>query len=190
MFLSESARTDNNNSREGQVDMDKDAVRLMIQEAVKPMIDDRMARLAVGRAASLLRGTNFNADEQAFIIEEALRTSIPLTEAGALDEKKFDDIVMAEASRIGRLLGKPGKPKGVGTALTEAKGKKNCPTCDGDGEDEDGNDCDDCGGTGKMTSKESRRRDPEKADAELAVRLAEACGMSKTAAERAVKGRN
>jgi hypothetical protein len=191
MFLSESARTDPTNSTEGQV-MEKEAIQLLIKEAVgaaiKPIADDRIARLAVERAAGILRGTNFSPEEQAFVIEEALRTPIAVTDAGALDEAKFDAVLMAEASRIGRLLGKEAKPRGVGVAVTEAKkGKKACPTCDGDGEDADGKDCPDCDGTGKMT--ESRRSDPDREVKELAARLVES-GMSENAAMRAAKGRN
>ena len=193
MFLSESARTDPNNSTEGQV-MEKEAIQLLIKEAVgvaiKPIADDRIARLAVQRAVVVLEGTNFDPDQKAFIIEESLRTSVPVTDAGVLDEKQFDAVVMAEASRIGKLLGKEAKPRGMGVAVNEAgkKGKKACPTCDGDGETDSGADCPDCDGTGKMAASESRR-DPDREVKELTARLVES-GMSQGAAERAAKGRN
>lgn len=193
MFLSESARTDPNNSTEGQV-MEKEAIQLLIKEAVgvaiKPIADDRIARLAVQRAVVVLEGTNFDPDQKAFIIEESLRNSVPVTEAGILDEKTFDAVVMTEASRIGKLLGKEARPRGMGVAANEAgkKGKKACPTCDGDGETDSGTDCPDCDGTGKMSASESRR-DPDREVKELTARLVES-GMSQGAAERAAKGRN
>ena len=66
---------------------------------------------------------------------------------------------------------------------------KNCPTCDGDGEDEDGEDCSDCGGSGKVPrggkkAKESAKRETVEND-ELATRLRESLGMSEAGARRA-----
>ena len=68
---------------------------------------------------------------------------------------------------------------------------KTCPTCDGDGEDEDGEDCKDCDGKG-MVKKDTKTAKESKVDTdkELAATLANSLGLSESAALRAAKGRD
>ena len=99
--------------------------------------------------------------------------------------------MVAEAKRFGAAISTGGKVRGLGSvSVTEAA--KNCPTCDGDGEDSDGNDCEDCGGTGKMSggkkAKESAASIKAESD-ELATRLSESLGLSESGAKRAAGGR-
>ena len=134
-----------------------------------------------------LKGVAFSEEQKSFVIEEAIRGGLPEKD-GALDEEKFGVLVMAEARRLGRVIGGGAEVRGLGVAVGEA-GKKNCPTCEGSGENSDGEDCEDCGGSGKMKAKESARRQPDE-DAELAGALVSALGLSESAAKRAAKGRD
>ena len=190
MFLSESARTAPINS-EGQVDMTKEEVQVIVSEAVKAATSPLRERALKGDALyaghRALKGVSFTDEQKAFVIEEAVRCGLPEKD-GALDEEKFGVLVMAEARRLGAILPNGAQVKGLGVAVAEAKGK--CATCDGTGEDSDGEDCGSCGGTGKMKAQESRRAnasDPE--EAELAGALASVLGLSESAAKRAVEGR-
>jgi hypothetical protein len=122
-----------------------------------------------------------------FAIEEAIRSGLPEKD-GALDETKFCEVVMVEAKRLGKIIAPGGaaiKGLGAATEVKEAKGKK-CPDCDGDGTDDDGEDCSSCGGTGMKKMKESAAPDTDK---QLASLLSETLGLSESAAGRAAKGR-
>jgi hypothetical protein len=189
MVLTESAR-----AAEEVQDVTEEAVKKLIESAVKAAVDPYRDRALRGDATVLanriLSGVSFSESQKQFVIEEALRNPLPI-EGDKLDEKKFSDLVVAEAKRVGSMLGTGGKVRGLGgVALTEAK-MKNCPTCDGDGKDDEGEDCEDCDGTGKVPgahAKESAKAAKAEGD-ELATRLQESLGMSKAGADRAAGGR-
>lgn len=197
MFLSESAITAPK-LNEGQVEMTKEEIQLAISEAVKAATSPLRERALRGDALyaghQTLRGVAFTEEQKAFVIEEAIRGGLPEKDGG-LDGEKFGVLVMSEARRLGKVIG-GGEIRGLGNAVpvTEAKGMKTCPTCDGDGENADGDDCKNCDGKGMVmkdakaggkTAKESYREDKE-----LAGTLAHVLGLSEAAASRAAKGRD
>ena len=184
MFLSESA-TAVSQTTEGQVDMTDDQIKLLISEAIKgataPLRERALKGDALYAGLKTLEGVAFTDEQKSFVIEESIRTGIPEKD-NELDSEKFGVLVIAEAKRLGKVLGNGGQVRGLGVAATEAKSMKDCPDCDGDP------DCDTCGGSGKVpkTKAKESKVDPEK---ELADQLVSALGLSESAANRAAKGR-
>ena len=192
MFLRESARTDNSN--EGQVEMteaEKAEVQKLIESAVASATTPLRERALRGDATvagmRALKGVSLSEAQKDYIVANVLRDPIP-NDAGVLNETKLSELVMGEARRFGATLPNGSKVTGLGTVSAEEAKRAMCPTCKGEGEDEDGEDCSDCGGTGKMKPKESRRQaaDP---DADYVALYESAFGMTKEQAARAARGR-
>jgi hypothetical protein len=191
MFLRESARTDEP-INEGQVEMteaEKAEVQKLIESAVASATTPLRERALRGDATvagmRALKGVSLSEAQKDYIVANVLRDPIP-NNAGVLDEVKLGELIMAEARRFGATLPNGSRVTGLGTVSAEEAKKMSCKTCDGSGEDSDGEDCSDCGGTGKMKPKESRRK--ENPDTE-AIELFEALGMDKNQAARAARGR-
>ena len=191
MFLQESAR-----AAEEVQDVTAEEIQKLVESAVSNAVNPYRERALRGDATVLanriLSGVSFTESQKQFVIEESLRNALPI-DGDKLDEKKFSDLVVAEAKRFGAAIGTGGKVRGLGAAVEVTEAMKNCPTCDGDGEDEDGEDCSDCGGSGKVPrggkkAKESAKRETVEND-ELATRLRESLGMSEAGAKRAAGGR-
>ena len=165
--------------------MTKEEVQVIVSEAVKAATSPLRERALKGDALyaglKTLEGVAFTDEQKSFVIEESIRAGIPEKD-NELDSEKFGVLVMAEAKRLGKILGNGAQVRGLGVAATEAKSMKECPDCDGDP------DCDTCGGSGKVPKTKSKESkvDPEK---ELAEQLASALGLSESAANRAAKGR-
>lgn len=189
MFLSESASGDSTNS--GEVTMDDKEVKRLIEAALAPVNARELKRDAINFGARVLESYPLKPEQKQFVLEEALRSEVPAKD-GALDEEAFKAIVTSEAKRLAKVLGNS-QIRGLGSAvLTEAGKMKNCPDCNGSGEDGDG-DCDTCDGSGKVpakkAAKESRVSEDE-ADKALAARLVKTFKMSESAALLTVKGRD
>lgn len=191
LILSESARTDPQTS---EVNMTDEQVKLLISEAVKAATSPLRERALRGDALyaghQTLAGVAFTDEQKSFVIEEAIRAGLPEKD-GALDTEKFGVLVMAEARRLGKVISNGGKVRGLGVAVAEAKdGMKECPHCDGDGEDGDGEDCEHCDGTGKIEAGKKKTKESRNPEKELATTLSSALGLSESAAKRAAEGRD
>ena len=186
MFLSESASA-TPQLTEGQVDMTDEQIKLLISEAIKgataPLRERALKGDALYAGHKALARVAFNDDQKQFVIEEAIRAGIPEKD-GALDEERFGVLVMAEAQRLGKVLGNGGQVRGLGVAVAEAKKTKDCPDCEGDG-----GDCETCDGSGKVPMKKAKESRVD-SDKELAATLSGALGLSESAALRAAKGRD
>ena len=190
MFLSESAHDGAAERMEMTEAEVKSLVESAVQAATSPLKERALRGDAIVAAGRVLVGVSFTEAQKQFVVEQVLRESLPTVE-GKLDEKAFGELVMAEARRVGSLLGNGAAVRGLGAAaMTEAdkkkaakKGMKDCPTCDGEGKDGDGEDCEDCGGEGRVARESAN---PDKA---LATMLASSLGLSESAAARAAKGR-
>ena len=191
MFLSESAMADPQNN-EG-AEMTDEQIKLLISEAIKgataPLRERALKGDALYAGLKALEGVAFTDEQKSFVIEEAIRAGLPEKD-NALDTEKFGVLVMSEAQRLGKVLGNGGKVRGLGVAVSEAgKGMKQCPTCDGDGENSDGEDCADCDGKGMVPKGTKAKESHVDADKQLASQLASTLGLSESAANRAAKGR-
>lgn len=195
MFLRESARTDQTNT-EGQVEMteaEKTEVQKLIEAAVgtavtaatTPLKERALRGDATVAGMRALKGVSLSESQKDYIVANVLRDPIP-NNAGVLDEVKLGELIMGEARRFGATLPNGSKVTGLGAVSAEEAKKMACKTCDGKGEDSDGEDCEDCGGTGKMKPKESRRKAAPDTEA---IELFEALGMDKNQAARAARGR-
>jgi hypothetical protein len=183
MFLSESA-TAAPQTTEG-VEMTDEQIKLLVSEAIKgataPLRERALKGDALYAGLKTLEGVAFTDEQKGFVIEEAIRAGVPEKD-GQIDAEKFGVLIMAEAQRLGKVLGNGGKVRGLGVAATEAKTTKDCPDCNGDP------DCDTCGGSGKVPkTKAKESADPDK---DLADQLASVLGLSEAAAGRAAKGRD
>lgn len=185
MFLQESAR-----EAAGGFEVDEAQIKRLIEAATNPFRERALRGDAVVLASRILAGVSFTEGQKQFVIEETLRNPIPV-EGDKIDEKKFSDLVVAEAKRLGVALGTGGKVRGLGVSVSEAKSTKNCPDCDGDGKDEDGEDCETCSGSGKVAMKKKAKESAGdlQESGELAARLRESLGMSEAGAKRAAEGR-
>ena len=191
MFLSESARPIPI-QQGGDVELTEAKVKELIEAAVTPYRERALKGDAVVVASRVLSTVSFTDPQKQFVIDSVLRETLPMSE-GKLDDKKFGEIVIAEAKRYGASIGHRGV-EGMGVVpLSEAKKKepkedkeekKECAHCEGSGEKEDGGDRANCSGTGM---KESRRRrtalDPDE------VEILEALVMDRSQAKAAVRGR-
>ena len=184
MFLSESATADPQTT-EG-AGMTKEEVQVIVSEAVKAATSPLRERALKGDALyaglKTLEGVAFTDEQKSFVIEESIRAGIPEKD-NELDTDKFGVLVMAEAQRLGKVLGNGAQVRGLGVAATEAKSMKDCPDCDGDP------DCDTCGGSGKVPMKKAKAKESADPEKELADQLVSALGLSESAANRAAKGR-
>lgn len=189
MFLSESAIVDPAN-KEGQATMSDEEIKKLVESSITAAVSAATAPLreramkgdATIAGLRALKDVSFTDAQKQFVVEQVLRETLP-TKDGVLDETKFSELVIAEAKRVGVLLGNGAAVRGLGVPVREA-GTKACTVCDGEG-----GDCESCDGTGKMRSKESRRADQPDPDKELAGILSGALGLSESAAARAAKGR-
>jgi hypothetical protein len=194
MFLRESARTDNSN--EGQVEMTDDEVKRLVESAVTsavkaatdPLKNELLRSNASIAGLRTLKGVSLSESQKVYIVDSVLRDPVP-TNAGVLDETKLSELVMAEARRFGATLPNGSKVTGLGTVTAEEAKKMSCKTCDGSGEDSDGEDCSDCGGTGKMKPKESARKAKDPVFEEAVELYESGFGMTKEQAARAARGR-
>lgn len=178
MFLSESARTDN--SQEGQVEMTEAEIKKLIDDGIAAGTSSLKERALKGDAivvaSRVLRGVSLSEAQKQFVADNAMRGDLPLKE-GALDEKKFGELVIAEAQRYGATLGNGARVIGLGVAVTEAANPAD--------EDDDEDETEQIRGGKKRRIREAK---PD-ADAELMTLIESDLGMSKSAALRAAKGR-
>jgi|SRR5579859_49546 len=145
------------------------AVQTAVAEANKPVADLRQRALkgdAREEAQRLLETVTLPAETKARVITEALR-SLPLTDKGELDLKKFEESVVELAKTEGAYLAKvtgSGKVFGNGSSIgfTETKPDK------------------------KALKEARKEREEEEADA---VKIWERLGLSEAAAKIAAKGR-
>jgi hypothetical protein len=169
---------------------EKAEVQKLIESAVASATTPLRERALRGDATvagmRALKGVSLSEAQKDYIVANVLRDPIP-NDAGVLNETKLSELVMGEARRFGATLPNGSKVTGLGTVSAEEAKRAMCPTCKGEGEDEDGEDCSDCGGTGKMKPKESRRQaaDP---DADYVALYESAFGMTKEQATRTARG--
>lgn len=170
--------------------MDEAAVKKLIESAVRDATSSLKERALRGDAVvcanRALKGVSLSDVQKQYVIDTVLKESLPLTD-GALDEKKFAELTIAEAKRYGASISGGARVTGMGQVpiAEAAKEGKKCKACDGEGKDDDGDDCSKCDGTGKV--KESARKTGPTEDQVLLYEST--FGMSKEAARRALEGR-
>ncbi len=106
----------------------KKLIEAGIAAANKPLLERLQRADAKEEAVRLLEGVTLPNETKARVVDRVL-TAIPLTEAGAIDQKKLDELVVAEAKAEGEYLAKvTGSGRvfgmGVGTAVVERDPEK------------------------------------------------------------------
>jgi hypothetical protein len=121
-----------------EVDMDEAKIKQLIQEALAPqqgitatLMNEQRQREAIGVGSRTLQGVDLPMVSKERIINAVIARSLPMNEAGALDERKFAEAVIAEAQAEGRyitsLTGRGNTVRGLGESgvipaqLTEAE---------------------------------------------------------------------
>lgn len=181
MFLSESAITAPQ-LNDGKVDMTKEEIAVIVSEAVTaavtkatlPLRERALRGDALFAGHQALKGVAFTEEQKAFVLEEAIRGGLPEKD-GNLDTEKFGVLVIAEARRLGKILGNGAQIRGLGIATSEAMA-----------DDEDDEEVDDTK-TAKSKKKKVKESD---GSVELAATLTSVLGLSESAAARAAKGRD
>jgi hypothetical protein len=164
LFLSESARAAN----QQEVDMTEADVKRLVESATAPLRSRALRGDALVEATRVLSPLNLHEAAKQEIITRVLDKpeAFPLTE-GALDTKKFEELVMAEAKRVAALLGvvAPATVRGLGIAApVEIDAKE----------------------AAKQAKRERKLREAEE---EGAVDVFQRLGMPEDAAKIAAKGR-
>lgn len=144
----------------------KSLVESSIREAVKPYRDRALRGDAMVAASRILRDIELPALSKQRVTEATLN-ALPVNEAGELDEKKYSDLLMAEARREGEYLSGlmgGGRVLNMGQAVTTETAEQ-------------------------IAAREAATRVRSEAQEKDEVALFESLGMPKEAALFAVKGR-
>lgn len=176
LFLSESSRKAQNTPNEVTNEMDE-ATRLAIAEAVRAGIAAEVAplraRAVKGDATVIglrvLGSTALSEAQRGFVIDSVTRPeSLPLTEAGVLDETKFEALLIAEARRYAATLPDSSIVRNMGIATPSAETQLT---------------------EAQIEAREAAHRSTSEAEAKAEVALFETLMGDKRAAQFAAEGR-
>ena len=151
--------------------MTKEEIQALIAESNRPLIERALRGDAVVAANKLLQPLAMREAAKQHVVENVIERGLPTTSDGRLlDEKKFSELIEAEAKRVAAMLGTP-----IETGLT-ASGGLHVIEADPVSDEK------------RIKAVETARKLSEIEQGE-AVNIFESLGMPKDAATLAAKGR-
>jgi hypothetical protein len=189
MILQEAATGAAHVQNSGEVDMTEAEVKKLlvdeIAKATSPLKERALRGDAIVAAGNILAEVSLTEAQKQYVVGRVIASDLPLKD-GALDAKKFGELVMAEARAYGATLGNGARVTGLGSPIEISEA--GAATDDDDDDDETDT------AAKKFAANMKKKRaaakeslvDREHADA---VRLFESLGMNEDQATAAAIGR-